>query len=183
MDHENQNGPASLDIERNGPVLTIWLARPDKRNALSHQMIVGIDDVLRQHQHDPELRLVIFRARGSAFSSGHDLAERSAREPTEDRYEYESRFFYETTIYIRNYPVPTVCVVTGPCVAAGLMIAEACDLVIASESASFSNPVLRMGGVATQVLFEPWDIGIRAAKYLLFTGDSIDARRAQAMGI
>lgn len=73
---------------------------------------------------------------------------------------------------------PTIAQVQGHCIAARLMLAAMCDIIVASEDASFSNPVVRMAGNAVEVLIEPWELGVRKAKEFLFLGDRMDAQEA-----
>ena len=66
--------------------------------------------------------------------------------------------------------------------AAGLMLASMCDLIVASQDATFSNPVVRMGNGSVELLVEPWDLGIRRAKEFLWTGDPLTADEAHQIG-
>jgi len=72
----------------------------------------------------------------------------------------------EKCLAIYNLPKPTIAQVQGHCVAAGLMLACMCDLIVASEDAVFSNPVLRMTGAGVELLVEPWELGARKANAL-----------------
>jgi len=173
----------TIKVEHNGPILEIVLNRPEKRNAINRTMIIEIDTALREAEHDVNVQVILFRAESHVFSSGHDLSGSSERPLAEERLDQELEEFYKKTLYIRDYSKPTIAVVHGACIAAGLMISQACDLVIATPNAYFANPVTRMGGVAAEVLFEPWDIGIRRAKQFLFTGDPIPAEVAMQFGM
>jgi enoyl-CoA hydratase len=84
---------------------------------------------------------------------------------------------------IRNLPTPTIAQVHGHCVAAGLMLACMCDLIVCDETARFANPVVAMAMAGVQLLIEPWEIGARKAKELLFTAEAIDAAEAHRLGL
>ncbi|MGO9457438.1 MAG: enoyl-CoA hydratase-related protein, partial [Acidimicrobiales bacterium] len=82
-----------------------------------------------------------------------------------------------------DFRKPTIAAVQGSCVAAGLMLAAMCDLIVAADDATFSNPVLRMTGAGVELLVEPWELGIRKAKEFLLTGETIDAHEAWRLGL
>ena len=81
---------------------------------------------------------------------------------------------------MRHVPIAAV---QGRCIAAGLMLALVCDLVVAADDASFANPVARMSGMGVELLLEPWDLGIRKAKEFLWTGEPLGAADAAAAGM
>jgi enoyl-CoA hydratase len=83
----------------------------------------------------------------------------------------------------REIPKPTIASVHGACIAGGLMLAWVCDLIIASDDAFFSDPVVRMGIPGVEYFAHPWVLGPRAAKEFLFTGDRFDAAWALARGM
>jgi len=91
--------------------------------------------------------------------------------------------YFERCLRIHDFRKPTIAAVQGSCIAAGLMLAAMCDLIVASDDAVFSNPVLRLTGAGVELLVEPWEIGIRKAKEFLFTGDTIDAQEAWRLGL
>ena len=99
------------------------------------------------------------------------------RSTPEGKYAHEQVMYFDRCIAIRDFPKPTIAAVQGKCVAAGLMLASMCDLIVAADDASFQNPVLRMSGMGVELLVEPWELGARKAKeFLLCTGDTIDRR-------
>ena len=91
--------------------------------------------------------------------------------------------YYERCLRIHDFRKPTIAAVQGSCVAAGLMLAAMCDLIVAADDAVFSNPVLRLTGAGVELLVEPWELGIRKAKEFLLTGDTIDAQEAWRLGL
>src|SRR5262249_40963738 len=142
---------------------------------------------------DDAVRVVILAGAGKHFSSGHDLkalvgeAEvdewRAMRETPEGKFRHEQVMYFGRCQKIYEIRKPTIAAVQGSCVAAGLMLACMCDLIVAADDAVFSNPVLRMTGAGVELLVEPWELGIRKAKEFLWTGDKIDAQEAWRLGL
>src|SRR5579863_6556552 len=91
--------------------------------------------------------------------------------------------YYDRCKRIHDFRKPTIAAVQGSCVAAGLMLACMCDLIVAADTATFQNPVLRMTGAGVELLVEPWELGIRKAKEFLWTGDKLDAQEAWRLGL
>ena len=183
----------AVGTERLGPIARITLARPEVRNAQNTQLILELDRAMRAARRDDAVRVVVLAAAGPSFSAGHDLkpvvgearedAWRKLRATPEGRFKHERELYVEKCLAIYNLPKPTIAQVQGHCVAAGLMLACMCDLIVASEDAVFSNPVLRMTGAGVELLVEPWELGARKAKELLWTGEPIDAREAWRLGL
>jgi enoyl-CoA hydratase len=179
-------GYQAIKVERRGPVLRIRMNRPDKLNAQNPTLIEEMDAAFAAGGADDEVRVVVLSGEGRAFSAGHDL-----EYPGYDRrgYTYHTRIDMERQLFldklfrIRNLPKPTIAQVHGHCVAAGLMLACMCDLMVCDESARFANPVVAMAMAGVQLLVEPWEIGARKAKELLFTAEAIDAAEAHRLGL
>jgi enoyl-CoA hydratase len=176
--------------EKVGPVARITLNRPDKRNAQNFKMITELDEAMKAAESDEEVGVIVLAGAGPAFSSGHDMSGMAPeggmagwRIGGEEHREFEQDIFVDKCLYIRNLPKPTIAQVHGYCLAAGMMLACMCDLIVASEDAIFANMVARMAASGVELLIEPWEVGIRQAKELLFTGDSIDAREAHRLGM
>ena len=176
-----------------GAVATITMNRPDVANAQNSQLIDELDAAFDRADADDGVRVVILAAAGKHFSSGHDLKALVAgdgsdpwvarRETPEGKFEHEKTMYYERCLRIHDFRKPTIASVQGSCVAAGLMLAAMCDLIVAADDAVFSNPVLRMTGAGVELLVEPWELGLRKAKEFLWTGDAIDAREAWRLGL
>jgi enoyl-CoA hydratase len=105
------------------------------------------------------------------------------RETPEGKFQHEKVMYYERCKRIHDFRKPTIAAVQGSCVAAGMMLACMCDLIVAADDARFSNPVLRMTGAGVELLFEPWELGIRKAKEFMFTGATLDAQEAWRLGL
>lgn len=179
--------------EPDGAVATITMNRPDMANAQDSRLIDEIDAALDLVDADDDIRVVILAGAGKHFSSGHDLKAIvsgegadpwvALRETPEGKFQHEKTMYFDRCMRIHDFRKPTIAAVQGSCVAAGLMLAAMCDLIVAADDAVFSNPVLRLTGAAVELLVEPWEIGIRKAKEFLFTGDTIDAQEAWRLGL
>jgi enoyl-CoA hydratase len=169
--------------ERDGAVVTITLDRPEKRNALDATMLEGLDQALADAERDGSVHVVVVRGAGDHFCAGFDLGTVAADELVEDRFVREREQLFARALALRNLRKPTIASVQGACVAAGLLVSQMCDLVVAADDAFFYDPLPKMGGVGLEVLVEPWDIGVRRAKRYLFTGDRMPAADALALGM
>ena len=174
-----------------GHVATITMNRPEVANAQSSELINAIDAAFDMADADDEVRVVILAGEGRHFSSGHDLKDLlngddewvKMRETPEGKFRHEWVMYYGRCQRIYEFRKPTIAAVQGSCVAAGLMLACMCDLIVAADTAVFSNPVLRMTGAGVELLVEPWELGIRKAKEFLWTGEQIDATEAWRLGM
>jgi enoyl-CoA hydratase len=176
-----------------GTVATITMNRPEMANAQDTRLIDEMDDAFTEADADDAVRVVILAGAGKHFSSGHDLKAligdsepdkwRLMRETPEGKMYHEKVMYYDKCKRIHDFRKPTIAAVQGSCVAAGLMLACMCDLIVAADDAAFSNPVLRMTGAGVELLVEPWELGIRKAKEFLWTGEIIDAQEAWRLGL
>ncbi|HYP71724.1 MAG TPA: enoyl-CoA hydratase [Variovorax sp.] len=173
--------------EQLGAVRRIWLNRPQARNAQSQQMLDALDSAFDAARADDQARVVVLAGQGAHFSAGHDLKQAQAERAeftVEERWAYEEQRYFNYCMRIWDFPKPTIAQVQGACVAAGFMLANMCDLIVASDDAFFSDPVTHtMGAAATEVLIHPWVLGLRQAKELLFTGERLTAADAKALGL
>jgi len=179
-------GYETILVEKASPIYRIRMNRPAKLNAQNPTLINEMDAAFGAAAADSDVRVVVLSGQGRAFSAGHDL-----EEPSYDRrcHTYQTRLdmerglFIEKLLRIRNLPKPTIAQVHGHCVAAGLMLAAVCDLIVCDETARFSNPVLQMALAGVQLLVEPWEIGARKAKELLWTAEALTAEEAHRLGL
>jgi enoyl-CoA hydratase len=179
--------------EADGAVATITMNRPDVANAQDSTLIDELDAAFDLADADDAVRVVILAGAGKHFSSGHDLKALvgggeadpwvQMRATPEGKFEHEKKMYYDRCLRIHDFRKPTIAAVQGSCVAAGLMLAAMCDLIVAADDAVFSNPVLRLTGAGVELLVEPWELGIRKAKEFLLTGDTIDAQEAWRLGL
>jgi len=183
----------TIRYEVDGAIATVTMDRPDVANAQNSTLIDELDAAFDLADADDAVRVVILAGAGKHFSSGHDLKALVAgdgddpwvalRETPEGKFHHEKTMYFDRCMRIHDFRKPTIAAVQGSCVAAGLMLAVMCDLIVAADDAVFSNPVLRLTGAAVELLVEPWEIGIRKAKEFLLTGDTIDAQEAWRLGL
>ena len=176
-----------------GPVATVTMNRPEVANAQDTALIDGLTEAFGRAGADDDVRVVVLCGAGKHFSAGHDLKALvvdegddpwvAMRETPEGKFRHEKEMYVDRCRRIRDFAKPTIAAVQGSCVAAGLMLACMCDLIVAADDASFSNPVLRMTGAGVELLVEPWELGIRKAKEFLWTGEAIDAQEAWRLGL
>jgi enoyl-CoA hydratase/carnithine racemase len=168
-------------------IATITLNRPEAANAQTMPLLDDLDEAWRLAADDPDVRVIILQANGKHFSAGHDLrgggVERPAKITLADLYEYESRRFLEYSLRWRNVPKPSIAAVQGVCIAGGLLLCWPCDLIIAAENATFSDPVVAMGIGGVEFHGHTWEWGARKAKELLFTGRAMTATEAEQLGM
>lgn len=181
-----------IQYETDGPVATVILDRPKARNAQHPPFLEQFDAALKRGAEDREIRVIVVRANGPHFSAGHDISPASAEhfkdvmDPSTgilSHYSWEQENYLQMTRRWRDLPKPTLAAVHGKCIAGGLMLCWPMDLIIASEDAQFSDPVLRMGIGGVEYHAHPWELGARKAKEFLFTGDFIDAQEAWRLGM
>jgi enoyl-CoA hydratase len=187
-----------------GRIVRVMLNRPDARNAQNRGLLVELDHALLKAESDDNVRVVILGGVGPLFSAGHDMgspaavAERQAgpdqhatfqgyggtRLGLEKRALQEWHFYFQNTLRWRNLRKITIAQVHSKCFAAGLMLAWACDLIVAAEGTEFAEVVgTRLGMCGLEYFGHPWEFGPRKAKELLLTGDSIDAEEAHRLGM
>ena len=134
----------SLCLARETPVAAITLNRPERRNALSLELMLELIGCLEQIGRDPEVRVVVLRAAGKAFCSGHDLSQLTGRDINEYRRIFD--VCSELMLKVQGIPQPVIAEVQGIATAAGCQLVAACDLAVAAEEAAFATP-----GVYTQI--------------------------------
>ena len=187
-----------------GKIARITMNRPEARNAQNRSLLVELDQAFLKAEADDAVRVVILAGMGPVFSAGHDLgssvaqAERApgpnqhptyqgyggTREGAEARTLQEWHFFFNNNWRWRDLRKITVAQVQGSCLAAGLMLAWACDLIVAADNAVFADVVgARLGLCGVEYFAHPWEFGARKTKELMLTGDSISADEAHRLGM
>lgn len=171
-----------LVVRTDGPVSTIVLNRPSRRNALSMDLMRELIAALESIGENREVAAVILAAEGPAFCAGHDLGEMVDR----DINEYRKIFDVCTDLMtaIQRIPQPVIAQVSGIATAAGCQLVAACDLVVASENATFATPGVRIGlFCSTPMVALTRAIGRKRALEMLLTGRAIDATTAADWGL
>jgi enoyl-CoA hydratase/carnithine racemase len=171
--------------EDRGSVRHVILNRPEKRNAMSQQLLRALADALREAAADSAVHCVVLRGEGPVFSAGVDLGElaESAGQPGSLR--PFRKVFLDCANLCEEMAKPVVCQIHRTCVGGALEVALGCDLRIASSDAQFALPEVRFGlipdvGGSTRL---PAVVGLGRAKELIMTGRSIDAAEAERIGL
>jgi len=160
----------------------LTLNRPEKRNALSHNMMKEIIDLLTVFRKDREGRVLVIRAEGPVFSAGHDLAEMVGRDG--DFYRLVFTTCTQMMEAIRNLPQPVIAQVQGMATAAGCQLVATCDLAVASEEARFATPGVRIGLFChTPQVPLSRAVPPKKALEMLLTGQPIPASEALRFGL
>jgi methylglutaconyl-CoA hydratase len=174
----------TLQLAVTGEIATITLNRPEKRNAISPEMIVEILAAFDEVESSPA-RVLIVTGAGKAFCSGMDLEALKAlakQSPTEQREDADRL----TKLFRRiwSFPKPTIAAVNGHAIAGGCGLATLCDFTIAVPEAKFGYPEVRIGFLPAVVsIFLVRQIGEKQARSLLLTGKTIDAAEAHRLGL
>ena len=162
-----------LSYDANDGIATLTLNHPQKRNALSKEMLQALHDRLEQLQHDHMAQVVILKANGPVFSSGHDLKELVAAKESDC-----SALFAlcsQVMTGIRKLPQPVIAQVHGLATAAGCQLVASCDLVVASEEAAFATPGVKIGlFCTTPAVALVRAVPVKKAMEMLLTGESIE---------
>lgn len=183
-----------------GAVAVISLNRPQYRNAQNSAMTYSLDAAFHRAAMDDSVAVIVLRGNGDHFSAGHDIGspgrdigvsypkvtmwpDHVGKPGVESRLNRESEVYLEIVRRWREIPKPTIAAVQGACIAGGLMLAWACDLLVAADNAFFADPVLRMGAPGVEFFAHPWQMRPRFAKEFLFLGERIDAVRARELGM
>jgi methylglutaconyl-CoA hydratase len=177
--------------EIRSPAAVVTLNRADKRNALSRALIAALHEAFARARDDAAARSVILRAAGPVFCAGMDLAELQESAATAGQGEPSVGVIWDDALrlarlydLIYTLPKPTIALVQGPAVAGGAGLVTVCDLAAAAPEARFGYPEVRRGLVAAMVMPHLLrHVGERTARWLLLTGELIDADRARRAGL
>jgi enoyl-CoA hydratase/carnithine racemase len=174
------NASEPLYVTQEGPIATLWLNRPAKRNAVTFDMWRTMADVCTRLAIDPSVRVLVVRGVGDHFCSGADIGDLDRPSPTE--YGAANRAAEDA---LATFPKPTVAFITGSCVGGGAEIAIACDLRIADTTARIGITPARLGIVYPAFAVERAVrvLGPASAKLLLFTGEILDTEQAARLGL
>jgi enoyl-CoA hydratase/carnithine racemase len=172
----------NINLEIDGAVATLMLNRPEKRNALSYEMMEEIVGALARLRSDSTVRSIILAAAGEVFSSGHDLGEMKGRTLPDYRRIFD--LCTELMTLIQSIPQPVIAQVQGVATAAGCQLVATCDLAIASESAKFATPGVKIGLFCTTPMVAlTRAVGRKRAMEMLLTGRFIGAHTAASWGL
>lgn len=169
-------------IQASGGVVRVTLTRAEKRNALTHDVLIRLESALYHATDDPSCRVVVIAAEGPVFCAGHDLTEMVGREEED----YQEIFVSCTRFMkrLREMPQPVIARVQGPALAAGCQLVASCDLAVAAEQATFSTPGVKIGLFCTTPMVPiVRAIPSKPALEMLLTGAPISAQRAYEIGL
>ncbi len=186
-----------LSVEKEGPVGTLWLDRPEKRNAMSKEMWTAFPAAVAELAGDPEVRAVVLAGRGKSFCVGLDLtavagggvgtggAKPASQAVANLRQMEVTREFQDGITAIARCPVPVIAAVHGHCLGGGIDLITACDVRLASADATFSIRETRIGIVADVGTLQrlPKVVTAGHVAELAYTGKDIDAARAEKIGL
>jgi enoyl-CoA hydratase len=175
----------TIEYHRRGDAVWLWLNRPDALNALSPTVMAELQQALTQAEGESGIRALVLSGRGRAFCAGADLKAFLAAVGSAEGV----RKFVGGALTVMNqleaFPYPTIAAVNGIAVAGGIELVLSCDLVIAADSAVLGDAHMNYGllpGGGSSIRM-PRKLGATRAKYLLFTGESIPAAEALALGL
>jgi enoyl-CoA hydratase/carnithine racemase len=171
-----------VTLAADGPTAVVTLNRPQRRNALSLDLMEELIACLDGIGRDRSVRAVILAAAGKVFCSGHDLSEMQERDINDYRRIFD--VCTELMTRLQAIPQPVIAEVQGIATAAGCQLVAACDMAIASEEAAFATPGVKIGLFCTTPMVAlTRAIGRKRALQMLLTGDMIDARTAADWGL
>jgi enoyl-CoA hydratase len=191
----------NLDLDRagtDGRIGRITLNRPEKMNSLSQELLFEFNDALHDYEADDSVRVIIVRGAGRTFSAGYDLAPaRGGADGMVRRHRMSDdkgrrmlmgirtsmQQITDIQMYFWNMAKVTVAQVHGYALAGGCEMAMMADFVTAAEDAQFGHPGVRGLGVARNGVIWPLVIGMRKAKELYYTGDSVSGAEAERIGM
>jgi enoyl-CoA hydratase len=190
-----------VEYRQVGAVAVVTMNRAQYRNAQNAKMTYALEAAFMRAVGDDGVKVIVLAGAGKHFSAGHDIGT-PARDihksfprvatswwEHEDKAGAENIFVREQEIYLgmcrrwRDLPKPTIAMVQGACIAGGLMLAWACDLIIAADDAFFADPVVKMGIPGVEYFAHPYVMNPRLAKEFLFLGEKLGAARAHEIGM
>ena len=172
-------GYETVIYEKSGRIAKITMNRPSVLNALNRVAIAELTAAFQQAAKDTDVRVVILTGMGRGFSTGHDLKEAIAGPEDARKLHVE---IWDLMFTIWDMGKPVIAQINGHCLGISCDLALACDLSIAADVATFGEPEIRFSSGSEFPLL-PWVVGMKKAKELILTGDTIDAREAERIGM
>jgi enoyl-CoA hydratase/carnithine racemase len=172
----------NLQVSQEGTTAIVTLNRPERRNALSLELMQDLIGALEEIGRNREIRAVILAASGKVFCSGHDLGQMTGRDINEYRQIFD--VCSELMQRVQSIPQPVIAQVQGIATAAGCQLVATCDLAIAAEEAAFATPGVKIGLFCTTPMVAlTRAIGRKRAMQMLLTGELVPARTAAEWGL
>ena len=171
-----------------GGILRLTLNDPDRRNALSEEMLAALADAFYQAGDNPHVRVIILGAAGPVFCAGHDLKQMTAARQNVDRGRaYFTKILNQCSRVMQTIvtcPKPVIAEVGGVATAAGCQLVASCDLAVAAETAQFCTPGVHIGlFCSTPMVALSRNLANKHTMEMLLTGDMVPASRAAEMGL
>jgi enoyl-CoA hydratase/carnithine racemase len=180
-------------FEKQGPIAKITLNWPEKANAQDQKQVEEIDDALRDADRDYDIKVLVLKANGKGFCSGHAIGNNAVDYPefvegfkaTGTPWKPQTDLFVKPILNLWEFSKPTISAINGYCVGGGTHYGLITDIVIAADDAYFSYPPLQGFGMPSgECSIEPWVfMNWRRAAYYLFTAQVIDAKKALEVGL
>ncbi|WP_346622231.1 enoyl-CoA hydratase-related protein [Blastococcus montanus] len=174
-----------LTVTRDGHVAVLTIDRPDKRNAMTVGMWAALPEVLAPLADDPGVRVLLVTGAGPSFCAGADISDLLDGDDPGDPMADVRRHNLAAQAALRNFPAPTVAVIRGHCIGGGVELATCCDLRFADPTAVFGVTPAKVGIVytpsSTKALLDL--VGPATTKYLLYSGELVDAPTALRTGL
>ncbi|MFM2072493.1 MAG: hypothetical protein RLZZ623_2756 [Actinomycetota bacterium] len=178
-------------------IAVVTLDRPESRNAQNKRMTYELNAAFDDASRRSDVKVIVLQADGPHFSSGHDLRDAEShrdfdlvsthggfgRDGQEGHMAWEEEVYFQMCWRWRNIPKPVLAAAQGKTIAGGLMLLWIADVIVASDDALFSDPVVGMGVNGVEYFAHPWELGARKAKELLFSGDWVTAADAHRLGM
>lgn len=180
----------AINVTREGGITLIEMTEPKTRNALSEAMRTALAETIADLSQDANLRAVVLTGSGGVFCAGGDLKAMLARQTSDEPDGAEDRLERMNDLHVwirqlRDLSVPVITAVDGPAYGAGLGLALAGDIVLASDRATFNASFCKVGAVPDGNLFYslPRMVGLQRAKEMFYTGRTVAAAEASEIGI
>jgi enoyl-CoA hydratase/carnithine racemase len=174
-----------LRVTRDGPVAVLTIDRPEKRNALTAAMWAALPGVLRGLAGDPEVRVLVVTGAGPGFCAGADIADLLGGPDAGDPMAALRRDNLAAQAALRDFPRPTIAMIRGHCIGGGVELATCCDLRFTDPTGVFGVTPAKVG-----IVFTPTStrqlvqlVGLSTARYLLYSGELVDAETALRTGL
>jgi len=173
-------------LEKSGEIATIYFNRPEKRNALTHEMWKAIPGFLEDVEQDRNIKVLILRGVNEvAFAAGADISEFRTLRSNSAGAKIYNEATHRAERMLAKFKKPTIAMIQGPCIGGGCELAVACDFRFSDTTGRFGITPARLGLVyslsATKTLVDL--VGPQNAKYILFSGNHLDVNRAREIGL
>jgi enoyl-CoA hydratase len=173
-------------LEKNGAVATLYFNRPEKRNALTHEMWKAIPGLVKDAEEDANIKVLVLRGVDeTSFAAGADISEFKTLRSTAAGAKIYNDATHEAERAVATFKKPTIALVQGYCIGGGCELAAACDFRFADTTARFGITPAKLGLVygldATKQLVDL--VGPSNAKYILFSGNHLDVQKASSFGL